>query len=485
MVIEDLFEKRERGLWVLLSTLINHSTDLEIKEAMAQTALSKVTLLKYVEDLNDLADSQDFPLSIQLINDRLGLNLGPHVTKQDIVQLFLPYSLKYQILDYLFKVEEYTVQKLSQELLISEATFHRQLVSLNVLLEEFYLAVRSGRIRGPEHQIRYFYFRLYTLVEPKKRLSKLAQSKESQQVIRSFQQLWGQDTFADREAEIGLWLMITRQRMGVKYKDFNALKELMKPYYSHRFYQQVRQNTLVFLSRYALESEEEEAMCQFMFMTTMSILPAFVMERSLGYGGPVSEATTTGLQYIRSTVSSQENLNEQGMYSLNQILGRLYFFKGAIIERSIDYELDRSLIKHGMNLENEDLAIPLLEDVITNIYHYDHKELGDAYKEAEWTLTEVLSYVVYQMPMTISIGLDLIGDETEKLPILSVMRQRLEVNRLVSVEIYDKRKYFNLIVSNAYDRDYPIPYYYLKGLPNHFDMRQLEIIIQRLFNSEN
>ena len=137
MVIEDLFEKRERGLWVLLSTLINHSTDLEIKEAMAQTALSKVTLLKYVEDLNELADSQGFPLCIQLINDRLGLNLGPHVTMQDIVQLFLPYSLKYQILDYLFKVEEYTVQKLSQELLISEATFHRQLVSLNVLLEEF------------------------------------------------------------------------------------------------------------------------------------------------------------------------------------------------------------------------------------------------------------------------------------------------------------------------------------------------------------
>ena len=138
-----------------------------------------------------------------------------------------------------------------------------------------------------------------------------------------------------------------------------------------------------------------------------------------------------------------------------------------------------------MNLENADLAIPLLEDVITNIYHYDQKELGDAYKEAEWTLTEVLSYVVYQMPMTISIGLDLIGDETEKLPILSVMRQRLEVNRLVSVEIYDTRKYFNLIVSNAYDRDYPVPYYYLKGLPNHFDMRQLEVIIQRLFNREN
>src|SRR5699024_5996666 len=189
------------------------------------------------------------------------------------------------------------------------------------------------------------------------------------------------------------------------------------------------------------------------------------------YGGPVSDATTTGLQYIPPTVSSQENLNEQGMYSLNQKLGRLYFYKGAIIEQNFEQELDFTLVKHGMNLENADLAIPLLDDVITNIYHYDQKELGDAYREAEWTLTEVLSYVVYQMPLTISIGLDLIGDETEKLPIISVMRQRLEVNRLVSVEIYDKRRNFNLIVSNAYDREYPVPYYYLKGLPNHFDMR--------------
>lgn len=154
MLLEDLFEKRERGQWVLLKTLINHTDDLALKDAMVQTDLSKVTLLKYVEDLNELTESIDFPLSIHLVNERLVLNLGHHVTKQDILQLFLPYSLKYQILTYLFKVEEYTVQKLSQELLISEATFHRQLVSLNLLLEEFDLVIRSGRIRGAEHQIR-------------------------------------------------------------------------------------------------------------------------------------------------------------------------------------------------------------------------------------------------------------------------------------------------------------------------------------------
>lgn len=485
MLLEDLFEKRERGQWVLLKTLINHTDDLALKDAMVQTDLSKVTLLKYVEDLNELTESIDFPLSIHLVNERLVLNLGHHVTKQDILQLFLPYSLKYQILTYLFKVEEYTVQKLSQELLISEATFHRQLVSLNLLLEEFDLVIRSGRIRGAEHQIRYFYFTLFWLAESRAELAKLAQSQQIQQIIHSFHQYWGNETLANNEAKFGLWMRITRQRMSVKKKNFEPLKELMKPYHSHRFYQQVRQNTLLFLSRYALESEEEEAMCQFMFLTTMSILPPYAMERSLGYGGPVSEATTTGLQYIRSTVSRQENLNEQGMYTLNQVLGQLYFYKGLILERSFDYNLDLSLIKNGMNLENADLATPLIDDVIENIYHYQKSELGDVYKKAQWTLTEVLSYVVYQTPKTVIIGLDIIGDETEKLPILSVMRQRLEVNRLVIVELYNNKKRFDLIVSNVYDRKYSEPYYFLKGLPNHFDIRQLDAIIHELLYEIN
>ncbi len=42
--------------------------------------------------------------------------------------------------------------------MVSEATLGRHLASLNQILSEFDLSIQNGRWRGPEHQIRYFYF---------------------------------------------------------------------------------------------------------------------------------------------------------------------------------------------------------------------------------------------------------------------------------------------------------------------------------------
>ena len=48
--------------------------------------------------------------------------------------------------------------------MISEATLGRHLASLNQILSEFDLSIQNGRWRGPEHQIRYFYFCLFRKV---------------------------------------------------------------------------------------------------------------------------------------------------------------------------------------------------------------------------------------------------------------------------------------------------------------------------------
>ena len=251
----------------------------------------------------------------------------------------------------------------------------------------------------------------------------------------------------------------------------------MHDYQTHRFYQQVRQQMLRYLSRYALEVEEEEVMCQFIFVTTMSILSPHVMERKLGYGGPVSDATTKGLRVIRSIVPTGENLNEQGMYTLNQVLGQLYFFKGALINRAYRLDEDLAVIGDSMALDHVDLAQDLIKEVTKDVYNFKMDQYGDLFVKMRWRIMEVLSYVIYQVPKQILIGVDLTGSETKQLPVLTVLRQYLEVNRLVMLEPWNKKKHFDFVISNVYDQTYAMETYYLKGAPNSFDIRQLEGLI--------
>ncbi len=61
----------------------------------------------------------------------------------------------------MFEKNEFSIPKLSQELLISEATLNRQLASLNKMLQSFEISIRSGRLKGSELQVRYFYYQLF------------------------------------------------------------------------------------------------------------------------------------------------------------------------------------------------------------------------------------------------------------------------------------------------------------------------------------
>lgn len=485
MHLEKLFEKRERNQLALISTLMEQPADAMLKDILDKTGLSRSTLLKYIKDLNNLAQKNDFELSISFENDSFFLSMGHQVTKEDLIQLVLPFSVKIKILNYLYSKNEFTVQKLSQELFISEATLHRQLASLNKYLEEFAISIKNGRLRGEEHQIRYFYYQLYWLTIPKKEMAKRFDLPQYRSMIDAIKLVWATDMSTTNEFKLALWFSITKKRIGLKKKSFKMLKQQMKIYQNHRFYQQVRQQMLRYLSRYALEVEEEEVMCQFIFITTMSILSPHVMERKLGYGGPVSDATTIGLRVIRSIVPTGENLNEQGMYTLNQVLGQLYFFKGALIDRTYRVDEDLIVIGNNMTQDHANLAEEMIHEVIKDIYNFQIDRYGDLFMKMRWRIMEVLSYVIYQAPQHIVIGVDLSGSETKRLPVLTTLRQQLEVNRLVILEPWQEKNRFDFIISNVYDQTYDLTTYYLKGAPNLFDIQQLEGIINTYLANKN
>ena len=199
MRIDELFERKEGNQLILVSTLMDYPGEAQLKDILDTTGLSRSTLLKYIKSLNNLAIENDFELAIRVENDNLSLSMGHQVTKEDLIQLLLPFSVKTKILTYLYSKDEFTVQKLAQELFISEATLHRQLASLNESLKEFGLSIRNGRLRGEEHQIRYFYYQLYWLTVPKKEMSTRFDLPQFQGIINAIKMTWATDISTTNE----------------------------------------------------------------------------------------------------------------------------------------------------------------------------------------------------------------------------------------------------------------------------------------------
>lgn len=153
-------EKAECGQFSILSFLLQES-QTTVKAVMEETGFSKATLTKYVTLLNDKALDSGLELAIHSEDENLRLSIGAATKGRDIRSLFLESAVKYQILVYLLYHQQFLAHQLAQELVISEATLGRHLAGLNQILSEFDLSIQNGRWRGPEHQIRYFYFCLF------------------------------------------------------------------------------------------------------------------------------------------------------------------------------------------------------------------------------------------------------------------------------------------------------------------------------------
>lgn len=160
MHLADLMEKSEGGQFLILSHLQQHSPS-SLSEVMAETDFSKATLNKYLALINDKAKENQLALSIEREDENFRLLVGSDTKGRDIRRAFLDNAIKYQLLIYLLYHGQFQAQQLAQELLISEATLGRHISGLNKILTEFQFSIHNGRLKGPEHKIRYFYLACY------------------------------------------------------------------------------------------------------------------------------------------------------------------------------------------------------------------------------------------------------------------------------------------------------------------------------------
>lgn len=120
--------------------------------------------------------------------------------------------------------------------MISEATLGRHLAGLNQILSEFDLSIQNGRWRGPEHQIRYFYFCLFRKVWSSQEWEGHMQKPERKQEIANLEEICGASLSAGQKLDLVLWAHISQQRLRVNACQFQVIEEKMRGYFDNIFY---------------------------------------------------------------------------------------------------------------------------------------------------------------------------------------------------------------------------------------------------------
>lgn len=476
MKIEDLFEKRERLIFRMIRRLQDAGHPLPIKELCAHLDISRATLIRYIEGISQEATDEGIGFFLTVEEEQVRFQRLGNLSSSQYQRFLAQSSLKYQILSYLFDKEDFTLQKLAQELLISEASLSRQISSLNKLLKEFGLTIRQGQLKGDELQIRYFYYQLFWHTGGSY-FTDFSQEKHHQLSTVAIFERFYEGTFNRRqEKKLLLWLIIAQRRRRLSQQDFSDLYLKMKPYQNHKFYQRLRQLTFTLFDQRAGSHKEGEVMCLFVFLFFMFILEPPHVEQMLAFGGPIKEGTTLGLAYLREVTNRDLVLNEEAFYQINQLFGQAYFLRGRLLLGRGDLSV------FSIPQDFQEQAEELYDDLTTLVYGQANREEDGLRRYICQELTKLFHYVTQEMPKRVLIGLRLAEDRITSKLILATLRQELEQNRYISIEEWqDNRTYDLIIADHQLDNDQLV--YLLHRRLSRGDVLALKRLVKELSTS--
>lgn len=475
MYLADLMEKSEAGQFIVLSYLQQHSTS-SLKDVMSETGFSKATLTKYISLINDKASDHHVALSIQLQDETLGLSVGPDTKGRDIRRLFLGNAVKYQILDYLLYHQQFLAHQLAQELMISEATLGRHISGLNQILSEFELSIQNGRLKGPEHQIRYLYFCLFRKVWSSQDWEKELQKPERRKEVVVLEELCGAQLSQGQRLDLALWTHITQQRLRVNACQFKDIEQKMQGYFENIFYQRLHHRTNDFFAgqHITLSQEDGEMMIFFSFLLSHRVLPLHTMEYILGFGGEIASLITQLIQEMKGQNLLGDYIEDQVTYELSQLCASVFLFKGYLLQDKYKYDLE---LRHPYLWSEYDYR-QVADTIFSKLPIFQQGTSLD--KKILWEWLQLMEYIAENDGQVIKIGMDLIDSFIVVSRMTAILRRYLEYNRFITIESYDLTRNYDLIITNnPIHQAQQVPIYYLK---NDLDLEDLAQIRHMIFH---
>ncbi|WP_245592950.1 helix-turn-helix domain-containing protein [Carnobacterium funditum] len=470
----------------ILKKLILEGGRITYEELRKDLTITKSSLENYLEEMNDYLEAYQEDCRVDSDGAWLTLFMSNHFSIVTVYKDYLKRSLKYQLIDYIFKHQEFTVVKIISDLSISESSLFRKIKELNGVLKEFNIKIKNGHIHGEELQIRYFYFQVYWFVMNYEELQETVLTNQNQTLINGFEKELDIKISGFSRRRVSLWFTISKKRTSISKKIYKNMVQKMEPYKNDYVNKQVRKLILLYSSRYSIEVEEEESMIHFIFLTTQSVLSE---KDFINYDLVRSRRTPTALvdTLLRETVllyylptKPTIVLERKVTFYLSQINGTLYFFEGALEMNDLkDFTAKESEV-WGKNLET--LSEQLLKTALETIGKAN-SPVGSLQRLTLLEYSTALSIVDFNISKELLIGIDLNLMDMHAEFLTQTLMLNLKNVIGITVEEYRDHHTYDLVIttnlaSHFYSRATEI--YIISEFWSKFDMNQIKCRINEL-----
>ncbi|MFK4566908.1 helix-turn-helix domain-containing protein [Enterococcus sp. UD-01] len=486
MKIEALLDKKEAREIAILKKVLLVGGRIEDTELLEYLGVSKAAFESDLTELTYYLKPYEKDCSLFYDGRWVELKLADHFSIDKIIDDYLQGSLKFQLIDYLFQHQEFTIAQLTTKFMISESSLFRKIKEVNQLLREFDLKIKNGQLKGEELQIRYFYFQLYWFLTPYEVHLKKTMALQNVRLIKALEQALAVSFDEYSQLKLSLWLTISKKRLNVQSKVFQALREKGRSYEKDPLYKTLRSFSLRYLSRYPLEIDEDESMLHFVFLMSMSVLSETDFNNySLirGRRTPTSLADTFVLEHVILYYRPQKffpTLEKKIFYYFSQIHSRLYFFKGELelFDRENIWQKEQQLSSHHLSAFS---AILLEKSLACFDAQY---EAGNSLHE--WSLVKYLSALAiidFEIVGETRIGIDLKMDDLYKEVLTQVLILSLKNVNGLHVEAYNSQHKYDLVITNvtnsgSYRNEKAV--YVLSEAGSAYDIQQIKARIRQL-----
>lgn len=487
MKIEHFLEKNEIREVTIFKQLVLNGGTLSYAEMLEHLAVAKASLDKDLESISFRIQPLADQVQVNYDGQSISLFMSDDYSLQQIYQLYLNQSVKVELIRFLFKHQEFSIVQLTQKLLISDSSLFRKIKELNSYLKEFGIKIRNGQLHGEELHIRYFYFQFFSYIEERNALFTSHSDKQITQMIQAVESFLHVAIEPENKQRLNVWMLISKNRVNSKEKQYAHLREQMQPYLEDPLYQKIRIMVLRYFSRYSIEVDEEEAMLHFAFLLAFPILTEhdfheYRLERDRR--APIAALDT----YIVETIIIQYKfrrlpymLERDMYYHLSHIHTKLYFFQGDIEI----YDYDEMLAKEKQFTGRDLISFAqTLLTISTGKLGIKETEENSLVKMELLKYSSLLAIVSFKMTTIVQIGIDLKMESiyTETLNQLLILNMR-HING-IRVEAYQPNKHYDLILTNEQptEKDHyeDAKVYVLSEILSPFDMKNIQRIVQQL-----
>lgn len=487
MKVEHFLEKNEVREITIFKQLVLNNGILSYGKMLDHLSVSKASLENDLESITSRIEVFNDQVQVDYDGQEIKLTMSDHISLQHIYRIYLDQSIKMEIINYLFKHQEFSITQLTQQLAISDSSLFRKIKELNTHLKEFGLKIRNGQLQGEELQIRYFYFQFYYYIEDKSALIHLRSDQQITQAVQSVENFLQVNIVPENRQRLNIWLIISKSRITNKNKNYKQLRKQMQPYLKDPLYHKIHVMVLRYYSRYSIEVDEEEAMLHFAFLLAFPILTehdfheyTLIRDRH----APIASLDT----YIVETIIIHFKfrklpymLERDMYYHLTHIHTRLYFFQGDIEIYEYEEMLAREKQVVGKNL------VPLARTLLTtSTDKFMSTEVGDnsLLKMELLKYISLLTLISFKMATVIQIGIDLKMDGLYKDTLSQLLILKMRPINGIQIEVYQPSKSYDLILTNEKpDEEHQYQearVYILSEILSSFDMANIQRIIQEL-----